>query len=144
MSIPSSQSDSWIFVDTGAYFALAFDGDADHHAALSISRKLAQERRQLITTNFILAETHALLLNRLNRDIALRVLLSIINSKTRIIRVSQADEEAAREILQIYRDKDYSLTDATSFVVMQRLGISTAFALDEHFSQHRFIVLTPP
>jgi uncharacterized protein len=143
MSIPSSQSDSWVFVDTGAYFALAFDGDDDHAAALAISQYLSREHRQLITTNFILAETHALLLNRLNRAIALRVLLSIYNSQTRIIRVSQSDEELAREILQTYQDKDYSLTDATSFVVMQRLGIRSAFAFDRHFSQHGFIVLRP-
>ncbi len=143
MSIPSSQSDSWVFVDTGAYFALAFDGDRDHTSALSLSRYLAQEHRQLVTTNFVLAETHALILNRLNRAIALRVLLSILNSKTRIIRVSQSDEDVAIALLQTYQDKDYSMTDATSFVVMQRLGMSTAFAFDEHFSQHRFLVLTP-
>jgi len=141
MSIPASQSDSWAFVDTGAYFALAFDGDEDHAEAIAISQRLARERRQLVTTNFVLAETHALLLNRVNRAVALRVLLSILNSNTRIVRISQSDEEMARAILIRYQDKNYSLTDATSFVVMQRLGIQTAFAFDRHFSQHGFTIL---
>jgi uncharacterized protein len=32
-------------------------------------------------------------------------------------------------------DKAYSFTDALSFAVMERLGISIAFALDQHFDQ---------
>jgi predicted nucleic acid-binding protein len=39
---------------------------------------------------------------------------------------------------QQHQDKDYSLTDRISFVVMQRLSISTAFAFDRHFVQVGF------
>ena len=38
-------------------------------------------------------------------------------------------------------DKTYSYTDATSFAVMERLGLKTAFAFDPHFRQHGFQVL---
>lgn len=65
MTIPARQADTWVFVDTGAYFALTFTGDENHQAARSIYAELATQRRQLVTTNFVLAETHALLLNRL-------------------------------------------------------------------------------
>ena len=57
------------------------------------------------------------------------------------IRVGRADEERARAILNQYSDKDFSLTDATSFVVMERLGISDAFCFDRNFAQYRFNVL---
>ena len=103
MTIPASQVDAWVFVDTGAYFALTFTGDENHQVARSLYEQLIIERRQLITTNFVLAETHALLLNRLNRDIALRVLESIDRSSARIVRVSADDERLAREILRRYR-----------------------------------------
>ena len=144
MTIPASQSDAWVFVDTGAYFALTFTGDENHRAARALYEQLTTERRQLVTTNFVLAETHALLLNRLNRTIALRVLESIDQSSTRIVRVSASDERLAREILRRYRDKDFSLTDAASFVVMERLGLSTAFAFDRHFAQYGLTVLPSP
>jgi len=40
------------------------------------------------------------------------------------------------------RDKDYSLCDALSFVVMERLGISEAIAFDRHFREYgRFTIL---
>ena len=143
MMMPTSRSDSWVFVDTGAFFALSFTGDENHRAARSIYERLTAERRQLVTTNFVLAETHALLLNRLNRTIALRVLESIVQSSTRIVRVTASDERLAREILKRYRDKDFSLTDATSFVVMERLGIGTAFAFDRHFAQYGLTLISP-
>jgi predicted nucleic acid-binding protein len=42
------------------------------------------------------------------------------------------------QFFQIHKDKDYSLTDCISFVVMKKLGIETAFAFDQHFVQAGF------
>ena len=41
----------------------------------------------------------------------------------------------AEDILAHYQDKTFSLTDALSFAVMERLGIQAAFSLDRHFAQ---------
>jgi predicted nucleic acid-binding protein len=38
-------------------------------------------------------------------------------------------------MLAQYKDKDFSLTDALSFAVMERLGVRVAFSLDRHFVQ---------
>jgi predicted nucleic acid-binding protein len=38
-------------------------------------------------------------------------------------------------------DKDWSLTDCTSFVVMKSRGIERAFTADRHFEQAGFTVL---
>lgn len=38
-------------------------------------------------------------------------------------------------------DKSYSYTDATSFAIMGRLGLRTAFAFDPHFRQFGFHVV---
>jgi predicted nucleic acid-binding protein len=48
------------------------------------------------------------------------------------------DEERAREIILAYEDKAFSYTDATTFAVMERTGIKTAFAFDSHFLQFGF------
>jgi predicted nucleic acid-binding protein len=39
------------------------------------------------------------------------------------------------QYFQQHQDKDYSLTDCISFVVMKRFSIETAFAFDQHFVQ---------
>jgi predicted nucleic acid-binding protein len=122
-------------VDTSAYYALADERERAHKDALSILDRLTRERWQLYTTNFILAETHALALRRRDRHVAYRILSALDHNGT-IVRVNEAHELHAREILARYDDKNYSLTDAMSFAVMDRLGIAHAFAFDDHFRQY--------
>ena len=133
----------WALADTSAYFALAYSRESTSATALAISRRLRAERWRLFTTNFILAETHALLLARLNRSVAARVLSDIDRSPTTIVRATVEDEQRARAILAQYQDKDFSLTDTISFAVMERTGIGYAFTFDHHFAQYGFVVLQP-
>jgi len=65
------------------------------------------------------------------------------HSKTTTGRVRQGDEDTALQLLARNRDKDFSFTDAFSFVVMDRLTIRAAFTFDHHFTQYGFTVLTP-
>lgn len=58
-------------------------------------------------------------------------------------RVDAEEEERAWEILKNFSDKEFSYTDATSFIVMESLTIDTAFAFDEHFKQYGKFVLVP-
>ncbi len=132
------------FIDTSAYFPIANRFDADHSVARAVLARLASERWRLTTTNFVLAELHALVLKRLGRAEALRTLETIDRGSTRVERVGEDDERRARQILVQYDDKDFSLTDATSFAVMERLGINAAFAFDRHFAQYGFTSLVPP
>lgn len=130
------------FVDTSAYYALIDRRDANHSPAQSIATRLTTERYQQFTTDFVLAELHALLLARLGRGIAGRVLRDMDRSSTIITPVTTRDQRRAREILQQYDDKDFSLTDALSFAVMERLAIPNAFTFDHHFAQYGLSVLT--
>jgi predicted nucleic acid-binding protein len=96
--------------------------------------ELVAAHRQLTTTNVVFFELHGLLLNRLGRRVALETLRELRASQT-VVRVRERDEARAEEILIQYDDKDFSLTDAASFAVMERLGIRAAFTLDRHFAQ---------
>lgn len=58
-----------------------------------------------------------------------------------LVRVTEEDEQAALDLIARYRDKSFSLTDATSFVVMERLGITHAFSFDDDFRQYGWTVL---
>lgn len=132
-----------VFVDTSAYFALAVPQDTDHKAAVALVEQLSHLPVRLFTTNLVVAETHGLLIVRRNRAVAATFLRDIDQSTTTMVRVSAGDERRAREIIFQYDDKDFSLTDAISFVVMERLGITQAFTFDRHFAQYGFTILTP-
>ena len=103
-------------------------------------RRLVEERRRFVTTNAVVFETHGLVVNRMNQQIAWNVLVALRASQT-IVRVRSRDEERAEAILAQYADKDFSMTDALSFAVMERLGISVAFSLDRHFIQYGWQVV---
>jgi predicted nucleic acid-binding protein len=143
MSASARLASRRVFVDTSAYFALVDDTEADHAEAVALLGRLADARYRQYTTNVVLIECHALMLARLGRARASQFLRSIATSRTTIVRARAQDEERAREILFRYDDKDFSFADAISFVVMQRLGITRAFTLDDHFAQFGFTILTP-
>ena len=131
-----------VFIDTPAYSAVTNRRDASHAAVAAWPRNLVAERRRLFTTNVILAELHALLLTRLDRFVAARVLAELDAGRvTSIVRVSARDEQRARAIIAQYTDEDFSLTAATSFAVMERLRISQAFSFDADFRQFGFVTL---
>ena len=130
--------------DTTAFFALMYPRESHHVESEAIARRLHAERWQLFTTNFIRAETHALVLNRLGHQMADRALHQIgQGSPTTIVRVTEQDEVHALALIAKYQDKDFTLTDATSFVVVERLGITHAFTFDDDFRQYGWLVLQP-
>jgi uncharacterized protein len=131
-----------VFVDTSFYVAFVYPKDANHREALTIARELATNRVGLTTTNVVATETHGLVLARAGRDAALRTLQQIYATRELLIRIDDADEGRAMEILAQYDDKDFSFADATSFAVMERLGIDTAVAFDRHFAQFGWQVLS--
>jgi uncharacterized protein len=123
-----------VFVDTGAFLALLVDEDGNHAQAQELFRRAAEEHWQLIITNAVLYETHAVLLVRA-RDWrrATITFLDLVNLK---------DEIRAIRLVREHKDKSYSLCDAISFTTMERLRIREAIAFDRHFRDYgRFVVL---
>ncbi|MGI8785743.1 MAG: type II toxin-antitoxin system VapC family toxin, partial [Acidobacteriota bacterium] len=116
--------------DSSAILALLDADDADHAKAARTARKIAVERRPCFITNYAEAETHALLLRKLGRVLALEWLL---RGGLPVIRVLPREEERAKEILSRHADKDWSLCDAISFAVLEIREIRSAFSFDRHF-----------
>ena len=129
---------STVFVDTSGFFALYARNDADHPQAVGLFRRASSERWQLVTTNAVVMETHALLLNRVRdgRTVALRFLDDVRSSGVRVERVAEADEAAAIALIRAHADKSYSLCDALSFVVCERSGITQAISCDDDFRSY--------
>jgi predicted nucleic acid-binding protein len=128
-----------LFVDTSAIFALFNERDPNHALAHAAVQRAYRERSALITTNFVVAEAHALMLARRGRARAAGLLDAVTRGpSTVVVRASEDDEDAARAIIYDYDDKDFSLTNAISFAVMRRLGIVTAFTFDRDFARLGF------
>ncbi|MFN0094424.1 MAG: type II toxin-antitoxin system VapC family toxin [Dehalococcoidia bacterium] len=127
-----------IFVDTSAFFALSARRDVNHDQARRVLERAQRERIALVTTVFVVAETHALLLSRIGRDGAARFLRASEASALTVVHPTRDDEDRARAIVYTYADKSFSLTDALSFSVMERLGIDVAFSFDRDFQQFGF------
>lgn len=127
------------FVDSSAFYALLDRNDDNCRTALTAFRQALHNQRSLLTTNFVVAETHALILHRLGKDAATAWLEAI---PARVVRAAADDERRAREIIRQYADKDFSYCDAVSFALMERLAVTSAIAFDKHFSQYgKFVVL---
>ena len=128
-----------VFVDTSAYYALADARDDNHVIAVAALQRLSRERNDLYTSNFVIAETHTLILNRLGRDIAEQALDRLHASATRVIRAFERDEARARQIIHQHRDSEYSLVDAISFAIMERMHVRKGWTYDRHFQQFGFV-----
>ena len=120
-------------VDTSAFYAAIDRGDNYHKIARDIFRKAVSQKWKIITTNFIIAETHVLLLTKFGIDTGIKWLKSI---PCEVERISEEDEWKAREIIFRYADKSFSYCDACSFAIMERLEIKEAFSFDRHFIQY--------
>lgn len=129
-------------MDTGAFGAIVNPRDAQHLQARAVAEGLQRRSIRLVTSNFVLAETHALVLARAGQRTALRV-IALIEQSSELVRIERDDEHRAKQLLTRYDDKAFSYTDATSFVVMERLGIVEAFTFDRHFAQYGLTVLCP-
>jgi uncharacterized protein len=131
-----------VFVDTGGFYASLNRRDAYHREAVRLFRRAQREHWFLCTTNFVLAESHALILARMGRNRAWNFLQAIITGSTNVIRAEEADERRARAIIEQYQDKEFSYCDAVSFAIMERLDIREAVAFDDHFRQYgQFTIL---
>jgi predicted nucleic acid-binding protein len=128
-----------VLVDTSAVYSLVDRGDAFHRKAVAILRSMPGRGLTPLLTNFIVAESHALLLSRMGAAMARHWLLG---QAWKIEAVQARDEEVAKDIIRKYTDKSFSYTDATSFAVMARIGISAAFGCGPHFQQYGFKLLT--
>jgi predicted nucleic acid-binding protein len=125
--------------DSSAILALLDADDGDHQRAVGVARQIAAEKRPSFITNYVEAETHALLLRKLGRTIAREWLLT---GGLTVVRALPEEEQRAKEILARHTDKDWTLCDAISFAVLDARHVRHAFTFDHHFRQYgRVIVL---
>jgi len=131
-----------LFVDTSGWFPLADAGDPAHARVARALRGAVQNGRRMVTTNLVIAETHALIMRRIHRRAALAFLREVRREPHVVVTSTpEYEAQAQREWLERYDNQDFSLTDAVSFSVMTDRGIREALAVDHHFATAGFAVL---
>ena len=133
MTTPRSIRERSVFIDTSAFYALLDGRDRWNSEAQQQFTVITEERRPLVTSNLVVAETYALARANLGHAAAVRWLSSL---DLNLIFQTEDDHDEVYRLLARYDDKDFSYTDATSFVIMERLGIPTALTFDSHFRQY--------
>ena len=134
-----------LFVDTSAWFPLADPRHPDHDRLAKALTRRVRAGVRIVTTNLVVAETHALLLRRVGWEPALRFLREARRPPLGV-EPSTPDIEvrAAEEWLERFEDQPFSLTDAVSFTVMSDRGITEALTLDHHFAVGGFTMVPSP
>jgi len=126
-----------IFIDTSAFYALLDRDDDKQEAAKDAWSKILSAENILVTSNYILIETFALLQNRLG-VIAIRAFQEDIVPILNIEFVNPEVHQSGTAALLAASKRNLSLVDCVSFEIMRALGIKTVFAFDAHFKDAGF------
>ncbi len=126
-----------VFVDTSALYALLVRTEVVHPSATEIFQELLTREVPLVTTNYVLLESTALLQRRIGltavRDLH-RVLVPLLGVRWV---TEPLHDRAMNRLVQMDRRR-VSLVDCASFVVMAGEGIADAFAFDDDFVEAGF------
>ena len=128
-----------VFVDTGAWIALALARDPLHARAATAWAELLSTGAKLQTSVLVVIETFTFLDRNTTRQVVLtwKESLSTVG-KLRVLPSTTRDLERAWEYFERPNLHKLSAVDAVSFVLMTDRGIRKAFAFDGHFAEAGF------
>lgn len=129
-----------IFADTFFWLALVHPRDAWHQRARDF---LDAYSGRIVTTDWVLMEVGDALAGTSQGRMECVTLRTDLQTDPDVTFV-RSDPTLLDEAVALYRarlDKEWSLTDCTSFVVMHREGILDALTGDHHFEQAGFVIV---
>ena len=124
-----------VFVDSGAWIALALLRDPLHGQAREHWDLLREAGAKLHTSIPVVIETFTFLDRNANRDVALTWKESIF--KRGAVKVLPCEPRDLEQSWDYFRRADLhklSAVDATSFAIMTRARIRLAYTFDHHFA----------
>ncbi|MDX2231856.1 MAG: PIN domain-containing protein [Leptolyngbyaceae cyanobacterium bins.349] len=136
-----------LFVDTSGWASLFIPTELLHPKALQVFQLARQQRYEIVTTNYIIAELVSLLDSRMRAPRSqLFQYVDVIrdDANLNLVHIDPAIDAAAWMLCKTRPDKNWSLVDCTSFVIMEQLGVQQAMTTDQHFEQAGFLRLLKP
>jgi predicted nucleic acid-binding protein len=123
-----------VFIDSSFWIALRDVREPGHLSAQGVLARLFRERTLFVLTTFVFGEIQAYFVR--SARLRARVLADFWNNPVaRIETVSFRDLSAAVEWLRQHPDRDCSLCDVLSLVVLRRLGVRRVATFDPHFRE---------
>ncbi len=131
-----------VFVDTSGWAYYLDRQDPLHSVVVTLVRHAVTQRRQLVTTNYIITELVALLSSRYHmprQQVIMAINVIKTDASVEVVHIEREMDDEAWVLLEARLDKEWSLVDASSFIVMKRFGMTEALTTDRHFTQAGFI-----
>jgi uncharacterized protein len=133
-----------VFIDTSGWIAVLNADDGLYEPACRELADLGADRRSLVTTDWVLAETgNGLARTPARANFARAIQRFLASCQCQLVRVDATLFDRALTLYGEMGDKSWGLVDCASFVVMQQTGIAEAFTSDRHFTQAGFRCLLP-
>lgn len=126
-----------VLLDTSAFLAILNRDDNNHSAAKKLWKELLYSENALISNNYVLVESFALIQRRLGTETVRTFQEDILP----LINIEWVDADTHRAGVSAFlaaSRRKLSLVDCVSFETMRTLGIKTVFAFDPHFSEQGF------
>ena len=120
-----------IFLDTSSLYALADRRDTYHERARAAFTTLLDSQEELITHNYVIVESAALIQHRLGIAPAIKFLQEI--EQFSVVWVDKDLHSIARKLFEAKKKRTLSFVDCTSFALMEKEEIESAFAFDDDF-----------
>ena len=132
-----------VFADTSGWANAFVKTEPYHTEASTLVKQWQQNNRRIITTNYVLSELIFLFTRlRVRRVRGLKYIKTLYSADwIEIVHVDKSLDQKAWQFLASRLDKQWSLVDAASFVVMQERGLTEALTTDKHFEQAGFVRL---
>lgn len=130
---------SIVFADAFYFVARLNRHDQHHGRVIAFSREF---RSRILTTDWVLMEVADALAKSECRGRMRDFILHLRQSAgCEVVPASRETFDLAMDLYHQRKDKDWTLTDCSSFVVMRKAGITEALTEDRHFEQAGFTTL---
>ena len=131
-----------VLLDTAALLALANRRDNLHEQAKKVRDRIAKERREILTTEWILTE----FLNAMQRPPARTLAVHVVeqlrqSQRVQILLASTTEWQKGYALYRSRPDKAWSLVDCISIHLCQRQSIREVFTSDRNFTQAGYQIL---
>ncbi len=131
-----------VFVDTSFFIALLNNSDADHKQAVALQNWLSKSNIRKISSEYVLLELGDGL-SRLHFRHLAGQLFKLVYSDQSFEIVPSSSQLFAKSLTLFNQrpDKEWGLTDCSSFIIMQEMNLTHALTADRHFLQAGFQAL---
>jgi predicted nucleic acid-binding protein len=126
-----------VFADTSGLYAIFDRNDRNHARGKAAWSEWLRQGDVLLTNNYVLLETAALLQHRLGVA-AVRVLHEDVVPVLQVDWISEEEHRTGVAAMLAAGRRKFSLVDCVNFQTMRHHGVRIAFCFDTHFREQGF------